>query len=155
MPYVNASKEFDAANQPHDLEWMMVDTRRRQSEAARKLAAKTSNWCLRATGLAVFGRVVKTALVNPLRVAMLRRRTLANLQQLDDRLLADIGIERTMIPTVVKQLVSRDNLSAGSVDHPATAHNPLVAGDIELVKSVGSVAPKAAANSNRTSHRAA
>lgn len=151
MTQVNAAQEFEFSNQPHDLEWMMVDARRRQSEAARKLAAETNHWFLRVTGLGTFGRFVKTSVINPLRLAMLRRRTLANLQQLDDRILSDIGIERTMIPEVVKRLVSRENTSA----QPVAAHNPIIAGDIELVKSIASIAPKTAANSNASAHRAA
>ncbi len=151
MTQVNTAQELDFANQPHDLEWMMVDARRRQSESARKLAAQTSNWFLRVTGLGKLGGFVSTSVINPLRLAMLRRRTLANLHQLDDRLLSDIGIERTMIPEIVKQLVSRESADA----HPVAAHNPIIAGDIEVVKSVASVAPKAAANSNKTAHRAA
>lgn len=151
MTQVNTAQELEFSNQPHDLEWMMVDARRRQSEAARKFAADTNHWFLRVTGLGAFGRFVKTSVISPLRLAMLRRRTLANLEQLDDRLLSDIGIERTMIPEIVKQLVSRQSQSA----HPVAAHNPIIAGDIELVKSVTSIAPKAAANSNKTAHRAA
>ena len=55
MSEVNLTKEFNLSNQPHDLEWMMVDTRLRQSEAALKLAAHTNRWFLRLTGLGALG----------------------------------------------------------------------------------------------------
>ena len=136
----------------------MVDSRRRQSEAARKLTARICGWTLRTTGLGAFARFLAYSFINPLRVALLRRQTLANLEHLDDRLLADIGIERAIIPELVQQLVSRESVSAdldAYIGEPVTAHNPIIAGDIELVKSVAPVAPKAAANSNASSHRAA
>ena len=158
MTQVSVSQEFGIADQPHDLEWMMVDSRRRQSEAARKLTAKICGWTLRTTGLSACARFLANSLLNPLRVALLRRQTLANLEQLDDRLLADIGIERAIIPELVVKLVSRESVAAdldAYIGEPVTAHNPIIAGDVELVKSVTSVAPKAAANSNESSHRAA
>ncbi len=161
MPHTNAAKEFEFANQPHDLEWMMVDARRRQSEAARKLAAQTNKWFLRLTGLGAFGHFVTNSVIDPLRVSMLRRRTLANLQQLDDRVLADIGIERAILAETVNQLIDRKSIH-GTNEAPASAakaapaaQTPEELDDIEYVTSVAAITPKAAANCNRTSHRAA
>ncbi|WP_282606482.1 DUF1127 domain-containing protein [Pelagibius sp. Alg239-R121] len=161
MPKVNAAKEFDFSNQPHDLEWMMVDTRRRQSEATLKLAAQTKRWVLRVTGLGAMGRVVKEAVIDPLRMSLLRRRTLADLQQLDDRLLADIGIERAVMTDVVNQLVAVDpkadhtkaSVAEQAASEPVAVQNP--AAEIAVVAPKMAVAPKTAANSNAASHRAA
>ena len=161
MSYTNAAKEADFANQPHDLEWMMVDARLRQSAAARKLAAQSSKWFLRLTGLGAFANFVMNSVIDPLRVSMLRRRTLANLQQLDDRVLADIGIERAVLAETVNQLIDRKSIH-GAVEAtvPETkavpaAQTPEALDDIEFVTSVAAITPKAAANCNRTSHRAA
>lgn len=154
MSQVNVTKEFDLSNQPHDLEWMMVDTRRRQSEAARALCSQANHWFLRLTGLGLVGRFALDNLVEPLRVALVRRRTLADLRQLDDRMLADIGIERADMTTMVNQLVSRDRL-AGAKLEPLAEQCPTTNDQVEVVAPLTSVEPKAAANSNAATHRAA
>ncbi len=56
------------------------------------------------------GRVVEAGvseLLAGLRAWQARRRANAELRRLDDRVLADIGIERSAIPQVVDRLVAR------------------------------------------------
>ena len=153
MSQVNLAKEFDLSNQPHDLEWMMAETRRRQSEDALKLCGQA----LRQTGLKVIGGFVKQNLVDPLRLAMLRRRTLADLRQLDDRMLADIGIERADMVTMVDTLVAleKDAEPKAATAEPLAAQCPTTGDEVEVVAPVTSLEPKAAANSNAAAHRAA
>ncbi len=146
--------QVNLSNEPHDLEWMMVDTRRRQSEAAIKLCNQANHWFLRLSGLGLVGRFVSTKLVTPVRAAVLRRRTLADLRQLDDRMLADIGIERADMSTMVNQLVS-DGIKAETSVEPLAAQCPTTNDQVEVVAPVTSVEPKAAANSNAATHRAA
>lgn len=146
--------QVNLSNEPHDLEWMMVDTRRRQSEAAIKVCTQANHWFLRLTGLGLVGRFVKAQLVEPLRVALLRRRTLADLRQLDDRMLADIGIERADMSTMVDQLVSRGKRADAQLE-PLAEQCPTTNDQVEVVAPVTSVEPKAAANSNAAAHRAA
>lgn len=52
------------------------------------------------------GRVVG-AVFQPLKDALDRRRAIAELQRLDQRMLKDIGIERSQIPLIAEQLIQR------------------------------------------------
>jgi uncharacterized protein YjiS (DUF1127 family) len=58
------------------------------------------------TGLAALGRDLSVLVLHPLRQALLRRRTAAELGRLNGHLLRDIGLERSDIEVVAERLVS-------------------------------------------------
>jgi uncharacterized protein YjiS (DUF1127 family) len=58
------------------------------------------------TGLAALGRDLSVLVLHPLRQALLRRRTAAELGRLSGHLLRDIGLERSDIEVVAERLVS-------------------------------------------------
>jgi len=162
MPLVKLAKQFDFDNHPHDLEWMMADTRLRQSEAALRLIAGARRGFLQLSGLATLGRMLGKHVITPLRVALMRRRTVAQLQQLDDRLLADIGIERATMVDVVCRLaaleISRKSTDRNADWPKAEAAAPVAvktAPAAEMLQVVTSPRSRNAANSNKTTHRAA
>ena len=51
-------------------------------------------------------------IVEPIRLAIQRRRTIAELQRLDDRLLADIGLERDMVDQVADGIVAGETATS-------------------------------------------
>jgi uncharacterized protein YjiS (DUF1127 family) len=69
-----------------------------------RLLGQAAHWVARTTGLAVLGRSLSRNLFMPLRRATLRRRTVIGLQQLDNRLLSDIGLKREEIGYLATQL---------------------------------------------------
>lgn len=63
---------------------------------------------VRAAGLNALVDFVTQHIVEPAKLAMRRRETIAQLQGLDDRLLADIGLERGMLDQVADTVVAHE-----------------------------------------------
>lgn len=87
----------------HDLEWMIVDSRKRQGETTRRQIAGVCHSLLDVLRL---GYKLVARVVAPIRQEMIRRKAVRELAQLDDYLLADIGIERGSITEIADQLAA-------------------------------------------------
>ena len=74
---------------------------------ARKLQSETIARGLRAAGR--FLARTGTAAIRSIARTLHKRRTMAELSRLDDRLLADIGIDRKQIPMIAQGLIAPSN----------------------------------------------
>jgi uncharacterized protein YjiS (DUF1127 family) len=105
--------KFAARIHSIDYHDVLAEAQRMKSETLARLLGQATRWVARTTGLAALGRLLSRSVIMPLRRTILRRRTVAGLQQLDHRLLSDIGLKREDIGYLATQL------SEASVPSPA------------------------------------
>jgi uncharacterized protein YjiS (DUF1127 family) len=96
--------KFAARIHSIDYHDVLAEAQRMKSETLARLLGQATRWVARTTGLAALGRLLSRSVIMPLRRRILRRRTVAGLQQLDDRLLSDIGLKREDIGYLATQL---------------------------------------------------
>jgi uncharacterized protein YjiS (DUF1127 family) len=96
--------KFAARVHTIDYQDVLAEAERLKAEMLARLLGQAAHWVARTTGLAVLGRSLSRNLFMPLRRATLRRRTVIGLQQLDNRLLSDIGLKREEIGYLATQL---------------------------------------------------
>ena len=112
---------------PEKREAIMAEARRMQSEVFGRM--------VRMAGARVAG-VLRAGLMAPVVRWIHRRRAINELEQLDDRMLADIGITRWEIPMVV----------AGTLVRPTPQSRPAAIRPLEIGRDAGDAVP---ANSDR------
>ncbi len=82
---------------------VLAEAERLKSETLARLLGQAAHWIARTTGLAMLGRLLSRSVILPLRRAAQIRRTTADLRQLDNRLLSDIGLRREDIGYLAAQ----------------------------------------------------
>ena len=80
----------------------------RAKAKAAQLARREQPSQGRTAGLSALVDFVATNIVGPIKLAMARRKTIAQLRGLDDRLLADIGLERGMLDQAADGVAARE-----------------------------------------------
>jgi uncharacterized protein YjiS (DUF1127 family) len=100
--------------EPAGSEHVIQKARSLQSEAAAEMANRVLLW----TGLSEAGAWLYDSVVCPAAEAMQRRRTVMQLQRLDDHLLRDIGLERGLIESFGESLSARTVAPRRAVDGP-------------------------------------
>ena len=107
------NRELDAIQQARgagwrewrDLDTILLEARRDRSEMIAKTFVRGFNGLLRLTGLNTLARLVADSVVYPARKWFMHRRTIAELRQLDDHLLLDIGLCRGDLGYFTDQLI--------------------------------------------------
>ncbi|HYZ26130.1 MAG TPA: DUF1127 domain-containing protein [Geminicoccaceae bacterium] len=133
------------ARGPADEQWARIDPivylaegRRRQAQAMA--AAIGAGWRALRWGLSGLAALAQRQLLEPLARRSERKRAIGRLAELDDRLLADIGLRRSDIALAVDGLLADPRVTRRSPDAAATER---------LLEGERCPVPAGSANSNR------
>ncbi len=87
------------------LDTLLLEARRNRSELLARMFVRGAKGFVRLTGLSAVTRLVADRVVHPIRKWAMHRRTIAELRQLDDHLLLDIGLCRGDLNHFTEQLI--------------------------------------------------
>lgn len=112
-----APREFQ--REAIDMQSAILRARRLQGEMIAHLSRLAFRAMTRVTGLAALAELIFATVIVPLKRNLRSRRTATQLKDLDDRMLADIGLTRGQIHGVAEELARK------SVPSPAVEYKPL------------------------------